>query len=82
MSRAATRKNCKSAWKLRFIDAKEAHSNPRCKVDVYIELLEEAGGKPGECGKLEFWLYGFRSTAQAWGEHYAEKLIGAGFVRG
>ena len=65
-----------------FSDAKKAHRKPKCQADVYIELPEEAGGKPGECGKFDYWPYGFGPASQAWEEHYAEKLIGAGFVRG
>ena len=34
------------------------------------------------CGKLNFWLYGFRPAASAWEVHYSEKLEHAGFVRG
>ena len=34
------------------------------------------------CGKLNFWLYGFRPAASAWEDHYSEKLEHAGFVRG
>ena len=32
--------------------------------------------------KLVHWLYGFRPAAQAWEEHYSEKLENAGFIRG
>ena len=49
---------------------------------MYIELPEEAKGGPGKCGKLNFWFYGFRLTAHAWGDHYAEKFVECGFVRG
>ena len=42
----------------------------------------EAEGGEGMCGKLNFWLYGFRPAAQAWENHYSEKLEGCGFVRG
>ena len=34
------------------------------------------------CGKLNFWLYGFRRAASAWEDFYAEKFEGAGFNRG
>ena len=65
-----------------FIDARKAHLNPRCEEDVYIELPEECGAAPGMCGKLNFWLYGFRPAAAAWEKLYSNKLVGAGFVRG
>ena len=65
-----------------FIDAKKAHLNPRCREDVYIELPQECRAPPGHCGKLTFWLYGFRKAAVQWEEHYANQLTEAGFVRG
>ena len=34
------------------------------------------------CGKLNFWLYGFRPAAAAWEQLYASKLEEVGFVRG
>ena len=34
------------------------------------------------CGKLNFWLYGFRKAASAWESLYSEKLEGVGFGRG
>ena len=68
--------------KMLFIDAKKAHLNPECKEDVYVELPEEAKGGPGMCGKLNFWLYGFRRAASAWEDFYAEKFEGEGFARG
>ena len=85
LSRAVTRRRTPGkpgVRKLMFIDAKKAHLNPRCEDDVFIELPEEAGAGDGVCGKLEFWLYGFRPAAQAWENHYAEKLEGVGFQRG
>ena len=82
LSRAATRVNGKLVRKLLFIDAKKAHLNPECREDVYIQLPEEAKGGPGMCGKLNFWLYGFRPAAHAWENHYAEKFEECGFVRG
>ena len=65
-----------------FVDARKAHLNPRCSGNVYIELPVEAGGKEGMCGKLDFWLYGFRPAAAAWEKLYCEKLEGCGFKRG
>ena len=65
LGKAATRKDGRLKRKLLCIDAKKAHLDPRCKADVYIKLPVEAEGKPGECGKLEFWLYGVRPAAQA-----------------
>ena len=61
-----------------FIDAKKAHLNPRCREDVYVELPAEAGMGPGFCGKLNYWLYGFRKAASEWERFFAE----AGFRRG
>ena len=34
------------------------------------------------CGKLNFWLYGFRQAAAGWGELYSCKLVECGFERG
>ena len=59
-----------------FIDVKKAHTIPKCEEDVYIELPEECGAKPGFCGKLKFWLYGFRKAASAWEAYYSELLEG------
>ncbi len=66
MSRAATRRVDGRRRKLLFVDAKKAHLKPRCLADVYIELPEEARCPKGMCGKLNFWLYGFRKAASAW----------------
>ena len=82
ISRAATRINGQLKRKLLFIDAKKAHLNPKCNEDVYINLPDEAQGGPETCGKLNFWLYGFRPAAHAWEDHYAEKFKEAGFERG
>ena len=82
LSRAATETPSRIRRKLMFIDAKKAHLNPRCKEDVYIELPAEAGQKPGMCGKLEFWLYGFRKAASEWESFYSERLEEVGFQRG
>ena len=65
-----------------FVDAKKAHLNPKCEEPVYIELPEECGAGPGVCGKLNFWLYGFRKAASAWEGYYSELLEGVGFKRG
>ena len=69
LSRAATRKHARLTCKLLFIGAKKAHLKPKCQADVHIELPEEAGGKPGECGKFDYWPCGLRPAAQAWEEH-------------
>ena len=37
---------------------------------------------PGMCGKLVYWLYGFRKAASEWENFYAKKLEDAGFRRG
>ena len=34
------------------------------------------------CGKLVYWLYGFRKAASEWEKFYAERLKWAGFKRG
>jgi hypothetical protein len=64
------------------IDVKKAHLYPECEDDVFIELPSEAGAKPGMCGKLVHWLYGFRPAAQAWESHYSGNLESIGFERG
>ena len=65
-----------------MIDAKKAHLNSPCDEEVYVELPIEAGAKPGQCGKLNFWLYGFRKAASAWEDFCAKVLEDMGFVRG
>ena len=80
-SKAAT-KGRKGWRKLMFIDAKKAHLNPRCEEDIYVELPEECEAPPGLCGKLNFWLYGFRKAASAWENHYSEMLEEVGFEKG
>ena len=82
ISRAATRRRDGRMRKLLFVDARKAHLNPKCERNVYIELPVEAGGGEGMCGKLDFWLYGFRDAAAAWERFYCEKLEGCGFTRG
>ena len=82
VSRAATRRRDGLRRKLLFIDVRKAHLNPKCEGDVYIELPEEVGAPTGGCGKLNFWLYGFRPAAAAWEKHYSAKLEEVGFVRG
>ena len=82
ISKAATKRNNRIVRKLLFIDVRKAHLNPRCEEDVYVELPEEWGAPPGMCGKLNFWLYGFRKAAAAWEKLYSSKLEGIGFVRG
>ena len=82
ISRAATRRRKGAIRKLLFIDARKAHLNPRCTEDVYIDLPEEAGAAKGTCGKMNFWLYGFRPAASAWEKHYSNLLEEAGFIRG
>ena len=82
LSKAAARREDGKPRKLLFIDAKKVHLNPVCEDDVFIELPREAGCGPDECGKLSFWLYGFRPAAAAWEKLYSSKLVGAGLVRG
>ena len=81
-SRAVTRRHDGEPRKLMFVDAKKAHLNPKCDEDVYIELPEECGLGPHVCGKLNYWLYGFRPAAVAWEKHYSELLEGIGSTRG
>ena len=82
VSRAATRRVDGRWRKLLMIDAKKAHLNPKCEDDVFIDLPEECGAGPGMCGKLKFWLYGFRPAASAWEKLYSTNLEGVGFVQG
>ena len=82
LSRAATRRRDGRRRKLMFVDARKAHLNPRCEVDEYIELPQECGAGEGMCGKLNYWLYGFRPAASAWEKHYSELFEGVGFERG
>lgn len=82
ISRAATETPSRAQRNMMFIDAKKAHLNPKCEEDVYIELPQEAGAEEGTCGKLKYWLYGFRKAASEWEKFYAEKLEECGFQRG
>ena len=82
MSKAVTRRRRQGVRKLLFIDAKKTHLNPECLKDVYIELPAEAGAEVRKCGKLAYWLYDCREAAQAWEEHYSEKMESVGFTRG
>ena len=45
-------------------------------------MPEECGAGPGVCGRLTFWLYGFRKAASAWESLYPAKLEEVGFERG
>ena len=83
VSKAATRRWDGRWRKLLFLDVRKAHLNAVCEEDVYIALPEECevDGKL-YCGKLNYWLYGFRKAAKAWEDHYAQKLEGVGFRRG
>ena len=82
LSRAATNRKDGRRRKLMFIDVRKAHLNPVCEQDVYIELPDECGDEAGVCGKLNFWLYGFRPAAAAWEKLYSQRLESVGFVRG
>ena len=68
-SRAATKGKKGKRRKMLFIDVKKAHTIPRCEQPVYIELPSECSAGEGLCGKLNFWLYGFRPAAAAWEIH-------------
>ena len=48
-----------------YLDAKKAHMIPKCDHDVYVQLPLEAGAQPDECGKLLFWLFGCRPSAES-----------------
>ena len=65
-----------------LIDVKKAPLYPLCSVDTFIELPEEVGAGPGYVGKLRRMLYGLRSAAATWENHYAAKLEQIGFARG
>ena len=82
ISRVVTRRRKGAIRKLLFLDARKVHLNPRCTKDVYIDLPEEAGAAKGRCGKLNFWLYGFRPAASAWEKYYSSLLEEARFIRG
>ena len=64
-----------------FVDVRKAHLNPKCEEELYIELPEECGLGKGVCGKLNYWLYGFRPAASAWEKHYSELFEPKGFIR-
>ena len=81
LSMADTKSSKSPVKKVMMIDAKKAHLNPRCKEDVYIELPPEVGAEPGQCGKLNFWLYGFRKAASAWEDFYVEVMGGGRFSK-
>ncbi len=82
ISRTATRRRDGRMRKMLFIDARKAHLNSRCDQDVYIRLPEEAECPEGMCGKLDYWVYGFRPAGAAWEKLYAGKFEGCGFIRG
>ena len=83
LSKAATRDGDGAVnKKLMFMDAKKAHLNSRCEEKVYIVLPDEANHGPGKCGRLNFWLYGFRPAAQAWEDFYSRCFREVGFTRG
>ena len=63
-------------------DVSRAFFEADVKRDVCIELPEECGAPPGMCGKLNFWLHGFREAASACEQHYSGKFEEVGFERG
>ena len=81
VSRQATARSDGRERKTQYIDVKKAHLAALCRQLVFVELPEEAGAAPDECGRLVYWLYGCRPAAQAWEEHYAGVLQDAGFER-
>ena len=68
--------------KLMFIDVRKAHYDPKCDEEVYIQLPEVCKCPEGMCGKLVYWLYGFRPAAAAWERLHSSKLVEVGFERG
>ena len=68
--------------KVLLIDVKKAHLYPPCTEEVFVELPEEAGEGPDRVGRLRRMLYGLRSAAATWENHYAGKLVSEGFERG
>ena len=81
LSHAADRGGGRSR-KVMLVDVKKAHLYPPCQEEVYIELPEEAGAGPTQVGRLRRMLYGLRSAAATWENHYASKLEEVGFKRG
>ena len=65
-----------------FIDSRKAYLNSLCEDDVDVELPEECGCPEGMCGKLNYWLHGFRPATAAWEKHYSDKFEGVGSKRG
>ena len=63
LSKAITRRRDEGYRKAMFNDVRKTRLKPRREKDVYIKLPEECGCLDGMCGKLKFWLYGFRQTA-------------------
>ena len=78
LSRAMTRRKDGRRRKLLFIDARKAHLNSKCEEDVYTEVPEECGCPEGVSGKLNYWFYGFRKAAGAWGSFYSGLFEGVG----
>ena len=52
-SRAATVRKDGKWRKMRFIDARKAHTNPPCEEPKYIRLPPECSSDPEVCGKLK-----------------------------
>ena len=71
-----------SRSKVMLVDVKKAHLYPPCTEDIFVELPVEAGEGPHRVGKLRRMLYGLRSAAATWENHYATNLVRIGFVRG
>ena len=56
--------------------------NPTCDEDVFIALPDECGAGPSICGKLLYWLCGFRPAAAAWEKLFSRLLESLGFEKG
>ena len=71
-------------YKIMLVDVSRAHFYADAVRHVFIQLPAEdpQSSVPGACGKLEKTMYGTLDAAERWGEHYAETLVKAGFVRG
>ena len=69
--------------KVMFIDVSKAHLYAPVGENTkeYVELPPECG-KPGICGKLQFWLYGMRPASHGWQDEYTKQLEHIGFKTG
>ena len=83
-ARAVQRKTWRSTVrKVMFIDVLKAHLYAPVGGDTkeYVDLPPECG-KPGVCGKLQYWLYGMRPASHGWQDEYTKQLKHIGFRPG